>query len=265
VLSLGFAVPSFLLNDAAPQQSGEVVIANNRDGDFSGRLLVDAPDRFGVTPAETLVEIPAGERTTVKLTAAVANKGPAGTYPVLVKLLRADGTLECQRDAGLEYLGDLRRVVLKAVEDTHAYHSSPTTNYATAAGLNVDGGDAQMGDHHHSIAYLKFRIAVDGKPRSATLRLFNAGNPTGNSGQVRLVTAPWTEKTVTYNARPNLGDVVAQIGPVAENQVVELPLQLSLQGNQELSLALDPTSNDGVNYISREGGKPAELVVEYVK
>mgnify|MGYP002065193095 CR=1 FL=1 len=28
---------------------------------------------------------------------------------------------------------------------------------------------------------------------------------------------------------------------------------------------LDPTGNDGVNYISREGGRPAELVVEYVK
>ena len=155
--------------------------------------------------------------------------------------------------------------VLKVVEDTHAYHSTPPTNYATSVSLNVDGGDAQMGDHHHSIAYLKFRIDVDGKPRSATLRLYNAGNPTGNSGQVRLVTDPWSEKTVTYNARPNLGDIVAQIGPVTENQVVELPLKLSLESNQELNLALDPTGNDGVNYISREGGKPAELVVEYVK
>jgi hypothetical protein len=122
-----------------------------------------------------------------------------------------------------------------------------------------------MGDHHHSIAYLKFRLNVDGKPRSAVLRLHNAGNPTGNSGQVRLVTDSWSEKTVTYNARPNLGDVVAKIGPVAENQIVELPLKLSLEGTAELSLAIDPTGNDGVNYISREGGKPAELVVEYVK
>ena len=46
---------------------------------------------------------------------------------------------------------------------------------------------------------------------------------------------------------------------------MELPLDLSLTAGQELNLAIDPTSCDGVNYISREGGKPAELVVEYVK
>jgi outer membrane protein assembly factor BamB len=265
VLTLGFSVPSFLLNDAEPQQTGEVVIVNNKEGDFAGTLRLDVPSRFDIAPVETQVNVPSGQRTTVTLKAAVGQKGPAGRYPVGVKLLRADGTIECQQEAELEYLGDLRRVVLKAVEDTHAYHSSPTANQGTSAGLNVDGGDREMGDHHHSIAYLKFRIEVDVKPRSAMLRLYNAGNPTGNSGQVRLVTDPWSEKAVTYNARPNLGKILAQIGPVTENQIVELPLKLSLKNSQELSLAIDPTGCDGVNYISREGGQPAELVVEYVK
>ena len=66
-------------------------------------------------------------------------------------------------------------------------------------------------------------------------------------------------------ACPKLGDVVAEVGPVAENQVVELPLDLSLKDVDELSLAIDPTSCDGLHYISREGGKPAELIVEYVE
>jgi len=265
VLTLGFTVPSFLLNDAEPDQTGEVVIVNNKEADFAGTLHVIAPDGFTVTPVETQVNIPSGQRATVKLQAAVSKKGPAADYVVGIKLIRTDGTTECDRKTELEYLGDLRRAVLTAIEDTHAYNASPTTNYATSAGLNVDGGDRQMGDHHHSVAYLRFRIDVDGKPRSAMLRLYNAGNPTGNSGQVRLIAEPWAEKAVTYNARPNLGDIVAKIGPVTENQVVELPLKLSLEGKQELSLALDPTGNDGVNYISREGGKPAELVVEYVR
>jgi len=34
VLTLGFAVPSFLLCDAEPRQTGEVVIVNNKEGDF---------------------------------------------------------------------------------------------------------------------------------------------------------------------------------------------------------------------------------------
>ena len=265
VLTLGFAVPSFLLNDAEPEQTGELVIANNKERDFAGTLRFDVPERFSVTPARTQLKIPSGQRATVKLKAAVGEKGPAGEYPVGVKLIREDGTIECQREVELEYLGDLRRVVLSAVEDTHATHASPTANHGTSNGLNVDGGDREMGDHHHSIGYLKFSTQVEGKPISAVLRLYNAGNPTGDSGQVRLVVEPWSEKDLTYAARPKLGEVVAKIGPVTENQIVELPLKLSLEGSKELSLAIDPTSCDGVSYISREGGKPAELVVEYVK
>jgi len=265
VLTLGFAVPSFLLNDAEPKQSGDVVIANNKQGDFSGTFRVDAPEGFAVTPDQKEVTVPSGQRATLKLTAAVKTKVPAGKYPVTVELLRADGTVECRREAELEYLGNLRRVVLKAAEDSHAFHSSPTKNHGTNVSLNVDGGDRAMGDHHHSIGYLKFPIQIDGQPVSAVLRLHNAGNPTGDSGQVRLVVAPWSEKGLTYQARPKLGAVVAKIGPVTENQLVELPLDVSLEGIEELNLAIDPTSCDGVNYISREGGKPAELVLEYVK
>jgi hypothetical protein len=40
-------------------------------------------------------------------------------------------------------------------------------------------------------------------------------------------------------------------------------LQVSLAGKTELSLVIDPTNCDGVDYISREGGKPPELLVEY--
>jgi len=265
VLTLGFTVPSFLLNDSEPEQTGQVVIVNNKESDFAGTLHIDAPAGFTITPAETQVQVPSGLKATVALKAVVGKKGPAEKHRIGIKLVRPDGTIESEREVELEYLGDLRRAVLKAVEDTHAHHTSPTTNYATSASVNVDGGDRQMGDHHHSIAYLKFRVDVDGKPRSAMLRLYNAGNPTGDSGQIRVVTEPWTEKSVTYNARPKLGDVVAKIGPVTENQVVELPLKLSLEAGKEMSLAIDPTGCDGVNYISREGGKPAELVVEYVR
>ena len=265
VLTLGFAVPSFLLSNAQPEQAGDVMIANHKNGDFTGTLRVEAPAGFAVTPAEMQVRIPAGQRTSVTLKAVLGDKAATGKHRVAIKLLRADGTVESDKQAELEHLGDLRRVVLQAVEDTHASQSSPGANHAGSKGLNVDGGDAKMGDHHHSIAYLKFRIAVDGKPRSATLRLYNGDNPSNDSGQVRLVTEPWTETGVTYQARPKLGDVVGRIGPVAENQVIEIPLQLAMQGNQELSLALDPTSCDGLGYLSREAGKPPELVVEYVK
>ncbi len=267
VLTLGLSAPEFLLNDAKPAQTGELVIVNNKESDFTGTLRTDAPDGFTITPPESQINLPAGQRVTVDLTATVDTKGPADDYSVEITLVGADGVLEHRVDTKLEYLGNVQREVVQAVEDTHAQHASPTTNYAAAAALNVDGGDRGMGDHHHSIGYLKFPLGVEGKLVSATLRIYNAGNPTGNSGQVRLVAEPWDEKSVTYDARPKLGAILAEIGAVTENEILEIPLQLPddrvLQGDVELSLAIDPTGCDGVNYISREGGKPAELIVEY--
>ena len=262
MLTLGLAVPSFLLDNAKPEQTADVVVANYKDEEFTGTLQVDAPDGFTVTPVTTSLKVAAGQKKAITLKAAVVKRGPVHKYAIGVRLLRADGSQECRREAEFDYLGNRTRVVVQAIEDTFAMQSTPTQNRGGDASLNVDGGDRAMRDHHHSIAYLKFPLELEGKPVSVVLRLYNAGNPTGDSGQVRLVTEPWNEKTVTYQTRPKLGDVLAKIGPVTEHQVLEIPLQVSLEGRKELSLAIDPTGTDGVNYLSREGGKPAELIIE---
>ena len=265
VLTLGVAIPSFLLNDGEPQQAGDVVIVNNKDNGFAGMLRVNAPKGFTVTPAKTSLNVPAGERETIAVKATVAKDTKAGKYKLPIELLRSDGTIESRHEAVIEHLGDLRRVVVTVAEDAHVGQSAPTTNYGTSGALNVDGGDRKLGDHHHGITYLKFPLQFDGKPVSAKLRLHNAGNPSGNSGQICLVAESWTEKDVTYNTRPKLGKAVAKIGAVTEHEIIEIPLDVSLDGMSELSLAIDPTGCDGINYISREGGKPAELIVEYIK
>jgi outer membrane protein assembly factor BamB len=265
VLTLGLGVPTFLLNDAEPEQEGQLLIVNNKSKDFAGTLRIECPEGFTIAPDEAQLKIASGQRATVKLKAAVAQKGKPAKHAVSIALVEANGTVASECETELEYLGDLRRTVLKAVEDTHAQQLAPDKNNATATALNVDGGDRKLGDHHHSVAYLKFRVAVEGKPVSAMLRLYNAGNPTGNSGQIRLVESPWKEADVTYKSLPKLGKILAKIGPVTENQVIELPLEFTPTGNQEVSLAIEPTGCDGVNYITREGGKPAELVVEYIK
>ena len=107
------------------------------------------------------------------------------------------------------------------------------------------------------------RAALPGKPVSTLLRLVNAGNPTGDSGKICLVADPWSETKITYKTRPTPGQELARLARVAENQVVEVPLEAELAGQAELSLAIEPTGCDGVNYISREGGTPAELIIEY--
>jgi len=193
----------------------------------------------------------------------VTGKVARGDYAIGIKLLRKDGAVEWQGQAEVEHLGPRGRVVLKAIEDAYVDKGSPTTNRGTAKSLLVDGGEAQMGDESHQITYLKFRIDIPGKPVSAVLRLHNAGNPTSDSGNAYLVTQAWSEKQITYEKRPKLGKQLAKIGPVKENQTVKLPLKVSLKGLAELSLAVDPVNLDGTDYFSREGGRPAELVVEY--
>jgi hypothetical protein len=120
-----------------------------------------------------------------------------------------------------------------------------------------------MGDTDHSLAYLKFRIDVPGKPVETRFRIHDAGNPTGDSGRICLVEGPWTEKGVTYRTRPKAGRQLARLGRVSERQVVECPLKVDLTGKTELSLVIDPTGTDGVDYLSRESANPPELTIEY--
>ena len=182
-----------------------------------------------------------------------------------IRLLRPDGAVEWEQQAAIEYLADRDRMVVKVAEDAYVGQSWASVNRGDTATLAVDGGHAKMGDESHHIAYLKFKLDVPGKPVSAVLRLYNAGNPSGSAGKVCLVTEPWSETKITYASRPKPGQALAKIGRVSEHQVVELPLGLSLEGKKELSLVIEPTSCDGVDYIAREGAKPAELIVEYVK
>jgi len=265
VLTLGVTVPSFVLSDADTEREGEMRLANHRDAEFAGTLRLAAPDGFTVTPAEMPVKLAAGTTAKLTLKAAVARAMPRGKYAIALTLVRPDGTTEWAGRADIEHLGPRARLVVQAAEDAHVTKGSATANFGAAKVLLVDAGDTAAGDHDHAIAYLKFRLHIPGKPVSATLRLFNAGNPTGASGNVCFVTAPWDEKAVTYDTRPSLGKVVAKLGAVNEDQVVEAPLALDLAGLAELSLAIDPVSLDGVDYLSREAGKAAELVVEYEK
>ena len=74
---------------------------------------------------------------------------------------------------------------------------------------------------------------------------------------------PWAEDRVTYSTRPQPGAELAKIGPVAEDQWFDQSLKVDLAGGKELSLVLDPTGCDGVDYLSRESKSPPELVIEY--
>jgi len=95
------------------------------------------------------------------------------------------------------------------------------------------------------------------------LRLYNAGNPSTDSGRVCVVDQPWSEETITYQNRPQPGAELCRLGNVTEHEVIVRPLKIDLAGRQELSLVIDPTGLDGIDYQARESGRPAELIIEY--
>ena len=211
------------------------------------------------------LRIPSGDRTTVRLTAAVREQAAAGKTTLDIQLLRADGQPKYQQDAALEYLGNRRRVTVQAIEDTHAYQRPRPRTRGRVAALNVDGGDRQMGDHHHSVAFLKFRLRrgrpIDiGHPavvqRGQSHREFRTDSHSG-----RIVEREVASRT---NSDPNWATLSASSAGSPRTRSWSFRWMYRCRHVRELSLAIDPTGCDGVNYISREGGKPAELVIEYV-
>jgi len=264
VLTLGCSVPEFELSSMAPKQSGELKLCNLRDEPFEGTLRLEAPEGFRIEPKEKKIKLAAGERTALTIEAGVKENVPAGEYQIGVRLAGSDGVVELQRTIRIEHLGRRARVVLPAVEDAYVSQRYPDRNQGKAGVMLVDGGSSKMADRDHSLAYLKFRIDVPGKPIDVRLRIHNAGNPTGDSGRVCRVDEPWDETKITYQTRPAPGKELGRLGRVSQRQVVECPLKVELKGTGELGLVIDPTSTDGTDYLTREANQPAELIIEYV-
>jgi len=263
VVRLGCAATDFLLSNHDSKQTGELKLSNIRDDSFEGTLKITAPDGFQLTPNEVEVTLASGERTIVPLEAAVAAGVRPGNYKATVKLLRSDGTLELERDIAIEHLGRRSRAVFKPVEDASVSRRYPDMNKGSASVLLVDGGSQTMGDRDHAQAYLKFLVDIPGRASSVRLRIHNAGNPSSDAGRICLASGSWREAKVTYSTRPTVGKELARIGRIVENRPVECPLEIDLEGSTELSLMIDPTSCDGVDYLSRESDKPPQLIIEY--
>jgi hypothetical protein len=179
------------------------------------------------------------------------------------RLLRSDGTAELEAAGSIEHLGRRARLVVTAAEDAHVQKRYPQLNRGSATVLLVDGGNSATGDPDHAVAYLKFRFTVPGQVLGVRFRIRNAGNPSYDAGRLCLVSEPWNEKELTYANRPACGAELARLEIVAESQLIERTLTLDLEGRTELSLAIDPTSTDGVDFLSRESGSPPELVIDY--
>ena len=265
VLSAGVLLPEIELSNFKPKTNGLVRIANYTDREINGVIRFKAPEGFKVTPSETPVKLATANELELPITAEITKEGTRAKVPVNATLIRSDGEVEWDGNVAIDYLGHVERIVIPASEDAWVAKKRAEHNHGTSMSINIDGGDRAMNDGDHAIAYMKFKLNIPGKPIRSMLRLLNDGNPTGDSGEIRIITGEWSEKNINYNNKPTLGRPLKKIGKVVEHQKLELQLPLTendLTGDT-ISLAINPTSTDGVSYTSRECTPAPELVIEY--
>lgn len=260
--SPGCTPPALVLNNFERQKTAPIKIVNLCEQPFAGSVRLGQLPGFTVSIPPGPILLAAGSRLDVPVTI-TADQMAAGEFQLPFSLLRADGSVELERKIRIEHLGNRTRMVLRAIEDAHVIQRYPSRNWGSQNVLLVDGGNQAMTDADHAVAYVKFQLDIPGTPLTARLRITNAGNATGDGGRICLVESPWQEKELTYANRPPLGRELAKLGAVVEHQTIERELSFLPPRSGTLSLAIDPTSTDGVDYLSRESGQPVELVIEY--
>jgi cysteine-rich repeat protein len=140
----------------------------------------------------------------------------------------------------------------QVVADAHVQQSSPNTNAGTATLLSVDNSPVEH-------AYLRVNVANLAVPvASATLRLRTgtAASAASNSGgRIHVANScAWAENTLTWNNRPGFNAAVLDTeGAVNSNQIVDFNITDAIAGSGDVCLAIDSTSTNGVDYVSRQG------------
>jgi hypothetical protein len=141
--------------------------------------------------------------------------------------------------------------------------SNPGTNLGTAPDLLVDNEPIR-----------RFLMRFDVTPpagkrlKTATLAL-SCINKSSTGGSIRLVPDTWGELTATHGSAPAFGSqTVATIGSVVAGTRYQVDLtavaQTASAAGAALSIGVVSSSNDGADYVSREGAaaqRPALTIV----
>jgi len=147
-----------------------------------------------------------------------------------------------------------------AVEvDARVKQASPTSNYGTLSYVSVDGAPDPMEE-----SYLRFTVGgLSGPIQSAKLRVFVLTDTTKNGPAVYLADNSWTESGLTWNTQPALlSGPSDNKGALTANTWVEYDVSSLMNGNGTYTFVLIADSSDGADFSSREGGSPAQLVIE---
>jgi hypothetical protein len=152
------------------------------------------------------------------------------------------------------------KLTFTPLADARVKEEYPNTNYGSIPYLRVDGG----GDPDVK-SYLRFAVSgVSGPVKSVKLRLY-AYTDTVDGPAIYLTNNTWAEETVTWNNRPaRIGRRVDDHGRIKQNRWVDYDVTKLVQRDGTYSFVLQPFSDDGVYFHSREAWTNGpELVVTF--
>jgi chitodextrinase len=145
------------------------------------------------------------------------------------------------------------------VADAYVNAANPSSNYGGSSSLRTDGSPVM-------ISYLRFNVAgtSGGTVTGATLRIYGTSKSAGFT--VYPVTdTSWTERGITYNNRPALGEPVATVPANSGAGWVTVDVTPLVHGDGYVDLALVSTSGTQSAYASREASSnPPDLTVTSV-
>ncbi len=177
-----------------------------------------------------------------------ANQGPRRYLSSVLVLLIGAGVLAVVQPAAAA------DVTISAAADSRVLSASPTVNSGTVTRLDVDSPGEQ--------SYLRFNVTgVTGTVQTATLRLF-VRNSSSNAPSLYFTDNTWTETGITWNNKPPATSAaIANVAAATSGTWSEYNLTGHVTGNGTYNFVLLPDSTDGIQYDSREGTSPPQLVL----
>ena len=144
--------------------------------------------------------------------------------------------------------------------DAYTFRDSKNKNFGTATTLLVDGSPEAR-------TYFKFAVSGVGSKTivSAKLRVF-AVDPSPEGGRLHRVTnTSWSETGIKWNNQPTYTAAsIGSLGAVVSGQWYEIDVKTVITSDGTYAFALESTSTDGADYVSREGAvvnRPQLVVV----
>jgi len=207
---------------------------------------------FGGTSASFSIE------SDTKITARV----PTGAASGRIQVANSAGSAESSSDFVVTAPGPTPGNVFLPTDDARVKLTDPGRNFGDRTTLRVDAGRFET--------YLKFSVTgLSGAVTRALIRLYVVDGGT-HGGSIHVVsnnfkgtTSSWHEGTLTFSNAPGIdGPALSTLGQVNTGEFVEFDVTSAIGGDGVYNFGLKPGSTNRVDYSSKEGDFPPQLIIE---